>query len=151
MKNRLGTYLIVPKWRFWKKNFLDVSKKKLGFAYAQSPRKCSNIKILATIEGKEAKFFSKIYEGHIRIWFRSKENSKLSHACVPLRYHYKTPRKSNSGSKFHLAVLDIVTKVLLYLHKLCVNWLSWLLCSTDWEKDPRVFRQRGRHLDIVIS
>ncbi len=33
---------------------------------------------------KEAKFFSKIYEGHIRIWFRSKKNSKLSHACVPL-------------------------------------------------------------------
>jgi hypothetical protein len=30
-------------------------------------RKCSNIKILAKIEGKEAKFFSKIYEGHIRI------------------------------------------------------------------------------------
>jgi hypothetical protein len=26
-----------------------------------------NIEILAKIEGKEAKFFSKIYEGHIRI------------------------------------------------------------------------------------
>jgi hypothetical protein len=46
--------------------------------------KCSNIEILAKIEGKEAKFFSKIYEGHIRICFRSKKNSKLSHACVPL-------------------------------------------------------------------
>jgi hypothetical protein len=34
---------------------------------AQSPRKYSNIEILAKIEGKEAKFFSKIYEGHIRI------------------------------------------------------------------------------------
>ena len=34
---------------------------------AQSPGKCSNIEILADIEGKEAKFFSKIYEGHIRI------------------------------------------------------------------------------------
>ncbi len=41
-------------------------------------------KILAKIEGKEANFFSKIYEGHIRIWFKSKKNSKLSHACVPL-------------------------------------------------------------------
>jgi hypothetical protein len=30
-------------------------------------KKCSNIEILAKIEGKEAKFFSKIYEGHIRI------------------------------------------------------------------------------------
>jgi hypothetical protein len=49
------------------KKFLDSSSKKFGSAYAQSPRKCSNIEILAKIEGKEAKFFSKIYEGHIRI------------------------------------------------------------------------------------
>jgi hypothetical protein len=46
---------------------LDISQKKFGSAYAQSPRKCSNIEILAKIEGKETKFFSKIYEGHIRI------------------------------------------------------------------------------------
>jgi hypothetical protein len=72
-----------------KKKFLDISKKKFGSAYAQSPRKCSNIEILAKIEGKEAKFFSKIYEGHIRIWFRSKKNSKLSHACVPLNWPFK--------------------------------------------------------------
>ncbi len=50
-----------------KKSFLDISQKKFGSAYAQSPRKCSNIEILAKIEEKEAKFFSKIYEGHIRI------------------------------------------------------------------------------------
>jgi hypothetical protein len=31
---------------------------------AQSPRKCLNFKILAKIEGKEANFFSKIYQGH---------------------------------------------------------------------------------------
>ncbi len=66
------------------KIFLDISQKKFGSAYAQSPRKCSNIEIMAKIEGIEAKFFSKIYEGHIRIRFRSKKNSKLSHACVPL-------------------------------------------------------------------
>jgi hypothetical protein len=35
---------------------LDSSSKKFGSAYAQSPRKCSNIKILAKIEGKEPKF-----------------------------------------------------------------------------------------------
>jgi hypothetical protein len=29
--------------------------------------KCSNIEIVVKIEGKEAKIFSKIYEGHIRI------------------------------------------------------------------------------------
>ncbi len=51
-----------------KKKFFGISlKKKFGSAYAQSPQKCSNIEILAKIEGKEANFFSKIYEGHIRI------------------------------------------------------------------------------------
>jgi hypothetical protein len=50
-----------------KKFFLDISQKKFGSAFAQSPLKCSNIKILAKIEGKEAKNFSKIYEGHIGI------------------------------------------------------------------------------------
>ncbi len=55
------------KVKILKKKILDISKKKFGSAYAQPPRKCSNIEILAKIEGKEAKFFSKIYEGHIRI------------------------------------------------------------------------------------
>ena len=55
------------KVKILKKNIKDISQKKFGSAYAQSPRKCSNIEILAKIEGKEAKFFSKIYEGHIRI------------------------------------------------------------------------------------
>ncbi len=47
--------------------FFGYLSKKFGSVYAQSPRRCSNIEILAKIEGKEAKFFSKIYEGHIRI------------------------------------------------------------------------------------
>ena len=34
-----------------KKNFFDISQKKFGSAYAQSPRKCSNFEILAKIEG----------------------------------------------------------------------------------------------------
>jgi hypothetical protein len=55
------------KVKILKKKILDISQKKIGSAYAQSPRKCSNIEILAKIEGKEAKKFSKIYEGHIRI------------------------------------------------------------------------------------
>jgi hypothetical protein len=67
-----------------KKKFFGFLSKKFGSAYAQSPRKCSNIEILAKIEGKEAKFFSKVYEGHLRILFSSKKYSKLSHACVPL-------------------------------------------------------------------
>jgi hypothetical protein len=55
------------KVKILEKKFWDISKNKFGSAYAQSPRKCSNIEILAKIEGKEANFFSKIYEGHIRI------------------------------------------------------------------------------------
>ncbi len=55
------------KVKILKKKILDISQQKFGSAYAQSPRKCSNIEILAKIEGKEAKFFLKIYEGHIRI------------------------------------------------------------------------------------
>jgi hypothetical protein len=37
--------------------------KKFGSAYAQSPQKCSNIEILAKIEGKEAKFWRKFTKG----------------------------------------------------------------------------------------
>jgi hypothetical protein len=55
------------KVKILKKKFWDISQKKFGSAHAQSPRKCSNIEILAKIEGKEAKFFSKIDEGQIRI------------------------------------------------------------------------------------
>ncbi len=38
-------------------NVLGISQKKFGFAYAQSPRKCSNIEILAKIKGKKLNFF----------------------------------------------------------------------------------------------
>jgi hypothetical protein len=55
------------KVKILKKKHFDISQKKFGSAYAQSPQKCSNNEILAKIEGKEAKCFSKIYEGHIRI------------------------------------------------------------------------------------
>ncbi len=50
-----------------KKFFLDISPKKCGSAYAQSPRKCSNFETLVKIEGREPKLFSKINQGHIRI------------------------------------------------------------------------------------
>jgi hypothetical protein len=55
------------KVNFLEKKFFGYLSKKFWFHDAQSPRKCSNIEILAKIEGKEAKFFSKIYEGHMRI------------------------------------------------------------------------------------
>ena len=55
------------KVKILQKKFLDISQKKFGSAYAQSPRKCSNFEILVKIEGKDATFFWKIYQGHIRI------------------------------------------------------------------------------------
>jgi hypothetical protein len=68
------------KVKILKKNFLDISQKKFGSTNA--PRKCSNIKILAKIEGKEAKFFLKIYEGHLRIRFRAKKFKIISCLCT---------------------------------------------------------------------
>jgi hypothetical protein len=44
------------KVKILKNNFFRYLSKKI-WAYAQSPRECSNIEILAKIEGKEAKFF----------------------------------------------------------------------------------------------
>jgi hypothetical protein len=55
------------KVKILRKNFVGYLSKKFGSAYAQSRQKCSNIEILAKVELKEAKFFLKIYKGHIRI------------------------------------------------------------------------------------
>jgi hypothetical protein len=74
---------------------LDISKKKFGSAYAQSPRKCSNFKILAKIEGKEAKFFFENLPREYKDLILVKKNSKLSHACVPLnRVKFATGEKT---------------------------------------------------------
>ncbi len=45
------------KVKILKKKIFNISQKKFGFAYAQSLRKCSNIEILAKIDGKEVTFF----------------------------------------------------------------------------------------------
>jgi hypothetical protein len=82
LKNRLGAHLIGPKWTLWRKNF-GISPKQFGSANAQSLRKCLNFKILAKIEGKEAKFFSKIYQG-IKGFDLGQEKFRIIHACVPL-------------------------------------------------------------------
>jgi hypothetical protein len=67
---------------------------------------------------KETKrnFFSKIYQGHIRIWFRSNKNSKISHACVPLK---------------GLAVLTALAELLNWKQGFTKRYrLSWLTIST---------------------
>ncbi len=98
LKNRLGTYLIGQKWRFWKKKFFGYLSKKIWFRVCSVTAEMFGHRNSGEIEGKEAKFLSKIYEGHIRIWFRSKKNSKLSHACVPL-----TKRSACQCRKVNLA------------------------------------------------
>ncbi len=52
------------KVKILKKKIFWISQKK---NLVPSLRKCSNIEILAKMEGKEAIFFMKIYEGHIWI------------------------------------------------------------------------------------
>jgi hypothetical protein len=47
----------MTKVKILQKKLFGYLSKKFGSTYAQSPRKCSNIEILAKIEGKEAKFF----------------------------------------------------------------------------------------------
>jgi hypothetical protein len=47
--------------------FFGYLSKKIWFRVCSVTAEMSNIEILAKIEGKGAKFFSKIYEGHIRI------------------------------------------------------------------------------------
>jgi hypothetical protein len=67
MSLEMAQKVIVPQKKNYVPQFLKqrvinsyyISQKKFAFAYAQSPRKCSNIEILAKIEGKEANFFSK--------------------------------------------------------------------------------------------
>ncbi len=56
LKNLLGTYLIGPKWRFWKTKFLDISQKNLV------PRILSH-------RGRTSKFWRKSKENK-RIFFR---------------------------------------------------------------------------------
>ena len=51
------------KVKILKKKFWDISQNKFGSAYAQSPRKCSNIEILAKSKGKKRIFFRKFTKG----------------------------------------------------------------------------------------
>jgi hypothetical protein len=60
---------------------LNNSQQKLGSAYAQSVRKCSNIKLLGKIERKEKKNW-KIDQGHRRFWFRQKQFIIISSLCT---------------------------------------------------------------------
>ncbi len=72
------------------------SSKKYGSAYAQSPRKCSNIEIPAKSKEKKRNFFRKFTKG-IEGFDLGQKNSKLSHACVPLIKLAENRAKTISG------------------------------------------------------
>jgi hypothetical protein len=65
LKNRLSdrTKVKILKTNF----FLDISQKKFGSAYAQSPRKCFEHRNSEENRRKRSENFPKIYKGHIRI------------------------------------------------------------------------------------
>jgi hypothetical protein len=87
LKNRLGTYLTGPKWRLWRKKIFGYLSKKILFGVCSVTTEMFDHRNSGENQRKRSKMFSKIYEGHIRIWFRLKKNSKLSHACVSLTVH----------------------------------------------------------------
>ncbi len=60
---------------------------------------------------KKRNFFRKIYQGHIRIWFRSKKNSKLSHAFVPLMVRFIRQTFSPSLYNKKITFLTVLTKL----------------------------------------
>ncbi len=73
---------------------------------------------------KKQNFFSKIYEGHIRIWFKVKK-SKLFHACVPLKSRLlwslkwqlaKGPTPSNSPCNEFARIKIITFRVFWLFH-----------------------------------
>ncbi len=73
------------KVKILKEKIVGQLTKKFGSAYPQSPRKCSNIKILAKIQRKRSEIFFENLRRAYKDLIQVKKNSKLSHACVPLR------------------------------------------------------------------
>jgi hypothetical protein len=71
------------KVKILEKNFFDSSSKK--FRVCSVTAEMFEHRNSGENRRKRSEIFSKVYEGHIRIWFRYEKNSKLSHACVPLK------------------------------------------------------------------
>jgi hypothetical protein len=92
------------KVKILKKNFFGYLSNKIWFRVCSVTAEMFEHRNSGENRRKRSEFFfSKIYEGHIRIWFRSKKNSKLSHACVPLRYSWL---KFGSAWDMDIAVRD---------------------------------------------
>ncbi len=85
MKNHLGTYLIGPKWRFWEKKFLDISQKKFWFRVCSVTAEMFEHRNSGENRRKRSKIFFENLRRAYKDLIKVKKNSKLSHACVPLR------------------------------------------------------------------
>ncbi len=63
LKNRLGTYLIGPKWRFWRKKILDISQKNLVLRMLSHRGNVRTSKFWRKSKEKKRNFFRKFTKG----------------------------------------------------------------------------------------
>jgi hypothetical protein len=83
-EKRLGTYLIGAKWTFWKKKFFfGYFSEKLVPHMLSHRETVRTSKLWQKSKEKKRNIFSKIYQGHIRIWFRSKNFKIISPLNMP--------------------------------------------------------------------
>jgi hypothetical protein len=89
LKNRLGTHLIGPKWRFVRKNFFGYLSKKIWFRVCSVTAEMFDHRNSGENRRKRREILFEIYEGH-----RSKK-FQLSHACVPLKteHMFSNPKR----------------------------------------------------------
>ncbi len=72
------------KVKIMKKKFFGCLSKNMWFRVCSVTAEMFEHRNSGENRRKRSEIFSKIYKGHIRILFRSKKNSKLSHVCVLL-------------------------------------------------------------------
>ncbi len=90
---------------------------------------------------KRREIFLKISKGHIRIWFRSDKNSKLSHDCAPL----KVPKCENFDLLFftlinHIWVWDLETGILFCLLEAWCCYSPFYIFYACWECAKKCLR-----------
>ncbi len=73
------------KMKILKKKFFWISLTKIWFRVCSVTAEMFEHRNSGENRRKRSEFFFENLRRHIMIWFRSKKNSKLSHACVPLR------------------------------------------------------------------
>ncbi len=101
------------KVKILRKNFFGYLSKKIWFRACSITAEMFEHRNSGENRRKRSEFFSKIYEGHIRIWFRPKKNSKLSHACVPLNIGTWDQLKRSNYSTYRTVANIIVENAII--------------------------------------